>query len=505
MALSQIKSGALLSYVSLFIGSCISIVYTPIMLRLLGQSEYGLMTLANSVVGYLSLLNLGLGSAIVRYISKYKAENDKEREYGLMTLFATVFLAISFIMLLAGGILIANAHYIFNETLTSNEFQRLKILMGLMTFNMAIGVNSSVFYAVVMAYERFIFTKVVGIINTVINPLIMLPLLYSGYQSVGMTVASTILNIINVAIVVFYCFYKLKVRLKWVKFDKPFLKELFGFSFYIILAMIVDKVYWGTDQMILGAVSGTESVAIYNVGANFTTYFMTFSTAISGLFLPRLTEMTTRKATDQEFTDIFIKVGRVQFLILAFVLGGFITLGEPFICLWAGYDYKESYLIALVILIPFIIPLIQNIGLQLMYARNQHKFRSILLFIIAIVNVALSIPLAKIFGGIGCAMVTGISYILGQGFILNWFYQTKMKLNIIRFWKEILLMCIPFTLILILSFLIFNYINCNNWKIFLISTGIYCVVYILLMWKFAMNRFEHQLILGYIPFINKKK
>lgn len=504
MALSQIKSGALLSYVSLFIGSCISIVYTPIMLRLLGQSEYGLMTLANSVIGYLSLLNLGIGSAMVRYISKYKAKNDKEREYGLMTLFATVFLGISFIILLAGGILIANAHYIFDKTLTPNEFQRLKILMGLMTFNMAIGVNSSVFYAVVMAYERFIFTKLVGIINTVINPLIMLPLLYNGYQSIGMTVASTILNIINVAIVVFYCFHQLKVRLKWVKFDKPFLKELFGFSFYIIFAMIVDKIYWGTDQMILGAVSGTEAVAIYNVGANFTTYFMTFSTAISGLFLPRLTEMTTRKATDQEFTDIFIKVGRVQFLILAFVLGGFITLGKPFICLWAGYDYKESYFIALVILIPFIIPLIQNIGLQLMYARNQHKFRSIVLFFIAIVNVAVSIPLAKTLGGLGCALATGVSYILGQGFVLNWFYQKKMKLNVVRFWKEISVMCIPLTLTLVLSSLIFNYLNCDNWKIFLISTCIYCAIYISIMWKFSMNNFEHQLILEYIP-INRKK
>ena len=78
MAINQIKSGAILSYLTIFLGTMISIVYTPIMLRMLGQGEYGLISLAQSVVGYLGLLNLGLGSAMVRYITKYKAEENNQ-------------------------------------------------------------------------------------------------------------------------------------------------------------------------------------------------------------------------------------------------------------------------------------------------------------------------------------------------------------------------------------------------------------------------------------------
>lgn len=504
MPANQIKSGAILSYLSLFLGSLISIVYTPIMLRMLGQSEYGLMSLANSVVGYLSLLNLGLGSAMVRYITKYKVSGDKEKEYAVITLFLKLYSFIGLLVLLVGIILVWNVDGLFDQSLTDREFSRLKILMILMTANIVIGMVSSVFYSVLMAYERFIFTKVVGIINTILMPLIMLPLLFLGFQSVGMTVASTCLNIINALIIVFYNFRILKIRLRNQHFEYSFLKELFGFSFYVIFAMIVDKVYWGTDQFILGAVSGTIAVAIYNVGSNFTTYFMSFSTAITGLFLPRLTEMNERKASSEEFSELFVRVGRVQFLILCFVLGGFITLGKSFIILWAGPDYEQAYYIALVILIPFVVPLIQNLGLQLMYAKNMHKFRSLVLFAIAILNVFVSIPLAKLYGGIGCALVTGLSFVIGQILILNWFYYKKMTLDIFWFWRNIGEMAFYFSLVLILMGGLCCFYQVTTWSKFIIGASIYCIFYVIIMWNGAMNAYEKQLIGSYIPILKKR-
>ena len=55
MKIDRLKAGVVLSYVSLAAGSIISILYTPVMLRLLGQSEYGLYSLASSTAAYLSL------------------------------------------------------------------------------------------------------------------------------------------------------------------------------------------------------------------------------------------------------------------------------------------------------------------------------------------------------------------------------------------------------------------------------------------------------------------
>lgn len=498
--MSQIKTGALLSYLSIFLGSAISIIYTPFMLRLMGQSEYGLMSLSNSVVGYLSLLNLGIGSAMVRYISKYKEMGDTEMEHAVTTLFLYVYFGIAIVALIVGGCLSYNVELFFDQTLTIEEVSKLRVLVALMTFNVAIGMVSSVFYAIMMAYERFIFTKAVGVINTLLTPIVNVLLLYIGYRSVGLTIATTTLNLLNFLIVVVYSFHRLGFKVEKKKFDKAFLQELFGFSFFVFMAMIVDKVYWGTDQFILGAVSGTVSVAVYSVGASFNGYLMSFSTAITGLFLPRLTQMDVNHASDQEFTDLFIKVGRIQFIILSFILCGFIIFGKAFIRLWAGPDYSEAYWIAIVTLVPFVIPLIQNLGLQLLYARNKHKFRSMVLFGIAVINVLLSIPLAKIYGGIGCALVTGVSYIIGQGLILNWYYYKKMRIDIPLFWRRILPLFVIVCILCSLGLFTINLVSIESWLSLFLGVFIFIPIFIAATWFGGMNSEEKILVVGrWIP------
>ena len=76
MKKNQIKSGVIISFINLGIGNLIPLIYTPIMLRLMGQSEYGLYGIAQSVMGYINLLNFGIGSTIVRYIAKYRGEGN---------------------------------------------------------------------------------------------------------------------------------------------------------------------------------------------------------------------------------------------------------------------------------------------------------------------------------------------------------------------------------------------------------------------------------------------
>ena len=121
MKINQLKAGAILSCVSMGLGYIISIIYTPIMLRLLGQSQYGLYNLVSSVVSYLGLLSFGFGSAYMRYYSRYKVNNDEENIAKLNGMFLIVFSLIGFIAILAGTMLVFNIDLIFGEKLTINE------------------------------------------------------------------------------------------------------------------------------------------------------------------------------------------------------------------------------------------------------------------------------------------------------------------------------------------------------------------------------------------------
>lgn len=491
---NELKLGAILSYVSLFLGTLIQILYTPIMLRMLGQAEYGLFTLANSVIGYLGVLEFGMGNAIIRYTAKYRAENNKEGEQNLNGMFMVIYSVIAVVVVISGMLLVENSDKIFSNSLSINELNTIKVLMSLMIFNMAIALPFGIFNSIVSAYERFTFQKILAVIRTILNPFVMLPLLFMGYKSIGITIATTILNIIFIAVNIYYCTKVLKIKIKFNNMEISLFREIFIYSFYIFINMIVDKIYWGTDQLILGAVSGTTMVAIYSVGSQLNNYYMSFSTAISSVFLPRVTQMVTKKVSDKELSDLFIKIGRIQYIILSFILGGFILVGKEFIQIWAGKGYDTSYYIALVVMIPLTIPLIQNIGITILQAKNVHKFRSNLYIVIALMNVAISIPLAYKLGGVGCALASGICFFIGNGLIINIYYYKKINIDIPKFWKNIGTMTIP----VIISILSVNFIDLfiegYGFQIIIIKTLIFTAIFIPLMWSIGMNGYEKSLL-----------
>lgn len=491
---NQLKAGAILSYISLGITSFISIIYTPIMLRLLGQSQYGLYNLANSVIGYLGVLDFGLGNAVVRYTSKYRALNDKESEENLYGMFIIIYSILAIIILIAGGILVVNSGYIFSAKLSISELKTMKVLMGIMIFNLAISFPLGIFGAIITAYERFIFPKIVSIIRAVINPFIMLPLLLMGYTSIGLTVATTILNIIFMFINIYYCFFKLKIKIQFKKIRFNVIREISGYSFFVFMNIIVDKIYWSTDQLILGAVSGSIAVAIYAVASTINGYYMNFSTAISGVFLPKITAMVTRSVSDKEISDLFIRTGRVQYIIMSFILGGFILVGQQFINTWAGQGYRQAYYIAIIVMIPLTIPLIQTLGISILQAKNMHKFRSIIYLIISLINLIASIPLAKILGGTGAAIATAVSMVLGHGIIMNIYYMKIIKLDILSFWNNILKMSIPVVLSLVVSKFINSSIYINGYLGVAIQAIIFSFIFLVFMWFIGMNDYEKQLL-----------
>ncbi|WP_195244233.1 oligosaccharide flippase family protein [Clostridium celatum] len=492
--INQLKAGAVLSYASLLIGNIISILYTPLVLRLLGQSEYGLFNLSNSIVGYLGILNLGFGSAIVRYTAKYRAINDKEGEYNLNGMFIVVYSLLALIVIIAGSFLVMNADNIFGKSLLSEELIKIKILMMIMIFNLAISFPFGIFASIITAYERFVFPKIIGIIRTILSPFVMLPLLLMGYKSITMTLVTTIINVLFIGINMYYCFKVLKIKVKFNNLDFIVFKEIFGYSFFILLNTIVDKIYWSTDQFILGAVSGTVAVAIYSVGSNFNNYYMAFSTAVTSVFLPKVTKMVFINVPDKELSDLFIKTGRIQYIIMSLILGGFIIVGKEFIGVWAGLGYEEAYYIAIIVMIPLTIPLIQTLGITILQAKNMHKFRSNVYLIIALVNLTFSIPMARAFGGIGAALCTSIAMIIGHIVIMNIYYYKKIKIDIPSFWRNIIKMSFPAILSLIIGLFFENIIVLKGIYSVLINGLVFLIVFIVLMWNMGMNEYEKKLI-----------
>lgn len=491
---SQRKSGAILSYLAILLNTLIQIVYAPFLIRMLGQSEYGLYSLVSSIIGYLTILDLGFGNAIIVYTSKYKSQGKIEEEKKLHGMFFVIFLIIGLIAGILGIILFLNVGKIFGETLTENEILKAKAMMLILSVNLVITFSFSIYSSILSAYERFTFKKIIAILNSILKPLIMLPLLFIGCKSLTLIIIISILNIFTCLSNYLYCKKKLNIIIKFNGFDKKIFKVIFGYSIFIFIGEIVDKINWSADQFILGAVSGTIAVSIYSVASQLNNMFISFSSIMSSIFLPKISKMVATKVDDKKISDEFVKIGRIQFFIIFLMASGFVVLGKNFITLWAGDSYIESFYVALVLILPLCVPLIQTLGLSIMQAKNKYKFRAIITFIMSIINIIVSIFLARRYGPLGAAIGTSISLIVCNIVILNIYYYKALKLDIFKFWKEIFKQIIPFSIpiAIIIAFKLIT--KLDGWSGIIISGGLYTIMYGLTSYFIVMNEYEKELI-----------
>ncbi len=490
MKKSELKSGVILSYINLGIGTIIPFVYTPIMLRMLGQAEYGLFSLASSAVGYLSLLSFGFGSTIIRYISKYRAEEDKKSEEKAFGFFLVLYCVLALLVFVCGVIIANNIEPIFKRGLSVDELKKMRILVMIMTLNTALSFPNSVFSSMVTAHEKYIFRKIVDMLSTVLAPLANLIALYLGYASVGMATAATVVQILMLPLNMYYCLKKLQIKPVIAKMPPALIKEMLGFSTFVFIGSIVDMLFWATDKVILGMLSGSVAVAIYNVGGTFNNMVMNLSTSISGVLTPRVTGMVVKDTSKDELTNLFIRVGRLQFIVIALIVSGFTVFGQAFITLWAGKDYYDAYWVAILTMFPLCVPLIQNTGLTIVTAQNKHQFRSIVYLIIAILNVVITYIAVPYSGILGAAACSCLAYILGQGIVMNIYYYKVTGLNIPLFWKNILKMAIIPIIMILIGLLVNKLYLIRNWFTFLIGVIIFTGIYALLMYFFSFNEYE---------------
>ena len=504
MPKSQLKIGALLSYVVLALQNLVGLIYTPFMLRMMGKSEYGLYSIAASIVAYLTILDLGFGNAIVRYTAKFRAEGKLDEQFRMFGMFFLLYSLIGVITLIVGGILYLNAGNIFDATMTPVELQRTRWILALMVVNLAITFPFSLFGSIITAYEQFVFQKVLAIVRVILNTVTMVVLLTLGYKAVAMVVVTTIFNMVTLGCNFWYCKSCLKVRLKFSGFQLGFFKEVSVYSLWIFMNAIMDRVYWSSGQLVLGACVGTAAVAVFAVAIQLEHMYMSFSTAISGVFLPKVTAMTVNESDGKAISDLFIKTGRIQYCVMALVLSGFILFGQPFIQCWAGDGYENAYIIALLFFVPLTIPLIQNIGITILQARNQMKFRCVLYLGISLVSLGAQIPLAKYFGGVGCASAIAGALVLGQVIVMNIYYHVKQRIDIVRFWIEIFKMSLLPAVLTVVTCCILKYVNIDSVAKLLGAIALYLVVYLPLFFVFSMNSYERELILNPIKKMLRK-
>ena len=492
--MNQRKAGVILSYINMGTQAVVGFVYIPLLLHFLSQAQYGLYQLVGSMVAYIAVMDFGLANTTVRYYARYRAQNDVQKQENLLAIMLRLYTAISAGIVLVGAVLLYVLLPFYTRTLSAADLLTAKYVYWIMLFNLAFTIPGHIFSAIIQAHEKFIFLRAANLCNIILQPVLVYIMLHFKPSIIALVGVQTVCNLLLFCANGYYALEKLHARFHLYRWEGKFIKEVLFYSFFIFLNAIMDQIYWKTGQLILGAVVGTAVVAVYSVTVQLCQSYTSFSANISSVFLPRLAALGTREGM-QEMNAIFIKVGRLQFYIVMLLFWGFMLFGRQFLHLWVGDDFMPAYTYTLILMGALIIPLVQNTGILILQAKNKHAFRALVFVAIAFLNVCLSIPLAKHYGALACALVTGGCLILGQGFILN-IYYARLGICVATFFAQVLrilgVMLVPVGL----AGYILRYFPAEPsvWELAAQIAG-FCVLYGLAVWT-AMNNYEKNLILS---------
>ena len=503
--INQRKAGAILSYISMAVGIVVGIISINIILGFVTKGDYGVYSVMGSLIAVMGVMDFGLAGTITRYYTRDLTLHDAEKQENTLAIGALIYGAIGLLAVIVGIVLYPLIDIFYSEKFTALELVLAKKLFIIMMINFVLSISTSVFNSAILAHEKFVFSRVLEITKSITSLILVYVALYYTRSIMAVVIVHTAVNIMAITARIIFSTTKLKVRIKLHFFDKKLLHALTAFAFFIFLNLIMDRVYWKTDTLILAAVAGAEAAAVYGIASTINGYYLNFSSNIASVFLPKITAISAKTDDMEEINSIFLRIGRIQYIIIMLILSGFIIFGQEFIRIWTGGEgYIEAYAFSLIVMIPLIIPLIQNTGISILQAKNKHAFRSVVYIIIAALNFAASIPLAKLYGGYGAAAATAASLILGQGIIINIYYQKKIGLHIGHFFKVILSMSPPIFAVGIAAYLLNRLWLVSEWYFVLLKIIVYCVLYFIVADRFIFNAYEKENFGGFLKKILRR-
>lgn len=498
--LNEVKYGALLSYILIAANAIYSLLIAPFILGQIGESEYGVYKTIASMTASISVLELGLGGTLQRYTAKFRAEGKTKEcsNFSAMGLIQAGVLAIA--VLIVGVPLFFSLDSVYGATFNNSEMLRAKQLFIMLVVYVALHIFENVLSGLVGGYNKFVFTnsmKLLALALKIVLYLVLLPLMKN---SVAIVMTSLLIEVLIISWELLYLTLRLKHRIKLIQWDQKLFRESFGYTILLFIQSLIIQFNGNVDNVVIGAVLGTVSVTVYSFAIQLYNMYEQCATSISGVLLPTVIQRLHDDDSPQCMEDMTVRFGRVQWMVLGAALFGFICLGREFFELWLGgrlgEKVKDCYYLSLILMVPVTFPLIVNVCLAILKAKNLLKFRTVAMAYSFVLNIAFTVVgtiLTKDF--YLAAVGTALSTIVGSVISLNIYYSVKLKINMFRVYFRIFHRITPCLLAACAVGFVLDRLIGGSWLMFAVKAVAFLAVYGVLMLAFGMTKEERKSIL----------
>ena len=485
----------IISYINMALNFPINIILMPMLIDSLTDNYYSIYRIVQSFAGPLMLFNLGVSTIVTREIVSCNTNdsvsvNTKQNNMAL-SMIASAFM--SFIVMIVGFGMRQIIPSIYGNNFTPGDIRIGQTVFTIFTISVIFHILTDAFTGIILGHRGYTYHAIISLSRTVLKAALIIICVKLGMGIIAIACVDLILSLVAFLLSVVYSFAIAKERPKLYHWDKKKIIEIFSYAFAILLQGIVTQINNSVDTMVLGAmVAEKYIITMYSCSLTIYSIYNSLVSMISSYFLPDAISLVNKNADGKELTDFVIRPGRFQSMLAVAILCVFGVNGSQFINLWIGAKYSDAYFVTLILIIPVTIPLVENVVITILDATLKRKYRSIILFLMAMINFGLTIVLVKIIGFWGAAIATAFSLIVGHGFLMNTYYKKQFKMEIGRMFFSIfhkILLCglVSGVIMYFANKFFINAVLHQGWFSFIISCAIQLIVYLLLLYFYGMN------------------
>jgi O-antigen/teichoic acid export membrane protein len=488
----KLAVGSGLKTLNLVATGLVSFLIMPFVIHALGDKLYGIWSLVATFVGYYSLIEFGLSTAVGRFIAQGLGAGDEEKCNRFFNTALAMFSVMAVAVLLASIGVAALAPHIVRNRADGTLFWKATLILGT---SFAAGFPLRVFKGTLEAHLRFDRTAGLDLMTLALRTSMVISSVLLGYKVLGLAWATFLSGIPSLVLYPYFLRRDMPfTRIARRYWDRDSARELFSFGMYSFVGHLGAILRSQIGPFVVAPFLGFAAVTHFKIASTLADYYSQMITAIVGVFQPVFARQEGAKDFEGLKRTLFFST-KVSIALCSLILFGLIALGQSFITRWMGASYQDAYPCMVLLVIGYSFALAQRPSVYVLYALFRHGFLAALVLLEGVSNVVLSVILVKHFGLTGVAMGVIIPMTVTK-LILQPIYTCKV--SSIPYWQYLYVIAsttAKIAVALIIPAVLVMKFAAPNYKILFILGALSVILYLVPAGLTVFNRSENQLFL----------
>lgn len=483
--LKQIIAGSGITGIGQFVQMFLRYVYTILGTRFFGANIFGIYILSRTVTEVLSLVsNLGLGPGVMRQLSFYSGKGDSKTVNGIIRY--------SFHVSVASNVFFAGALFFTSNYLSINIFHHVELSLPLKIMALSVPLNSllNIYYNIFRGLKK-IKTRVIT--ESFLLPLSLVLFLIIFKITLFAKIALILSYVFANTVVTIYAYFKFRIivkeSIKEIAFGNKDKKELWNFSLPLLISSALDFFQRYADTLMLGILSTTVFVGVYNVAFRISNFTAMPLFAFNMIFSPIVAEAFAQN----DIKRISFNYKLVTKLILTFslpIFGVTILFSRELLSVF-GNEFKDAQFALIILCAGQLINVSVGATGQLLTMSGHQILNLYNSLFFVLLTFCLNLLLIPTYGVIGAGIANAIT--LGSLNIIR-LIQIHLKLNIHPFNKDFLKPIISFIIAIVIAFAVKYFLSYNYFIINFISFALFALIYGGMNYILKFNYYEKEVI-----------